>query len=86
MFNAIFSTDNQADVEYLDFRKAFDSVPHNELVLKLHTIGISGRLWLSYLLNQHQCVKVNNCLSQLLLVLSRIQQGSILGLSYFLSM
>jgi len=46
MFNTIFSTDNQTDVVYLDFRKVFDSVPHNELLLKLHTIGISSRLWL----------------------------------------
>ena len=30
------------DVLYLDIKKAFDSVPHQELLLK---IGITGKLW-----------------------------------------
>ena len=33
------------DVLYLDFRKAFDRVPHNELLLKLWNSGITGNCW-----------------------------------------
>ena len=33
------------DVLYLDIRKAFDSVPHQELLFKLWRIGITGKLW-----------------------------------------
>ena len=30
------------DVCYLDFKKAFDSVPHTRLLMKLHSYGIRG--------------------------------------------
>ena len=33
-----------ADLVYLDFPKAFDSVPHNRLIFILHNYGISGNL------------------------------------------
>ena len=36
----------QIDTIYLDFRKAFDSVSHNELLLKLWHFGITGSLWM----------------------------------------
>ena len=87
MLNTIHSTNDQTDVVYLDFKKAFDSVPHKELLFKLRSLGISGKLWSwfeSYLLNRYQCVKINNSLSHLLPVLSGIPQGSILGPLLFL--
>ena len=65
-----------------NFRKAFDSVPHNQLLLKLNRLGISGNLWLwfqFYLLHRQQCVKINNQFSDFLPVLSGIPKGSILG-------
>ena len=39
------SHNSQADVIDLDFKKSFDSVPHNELLVKLCTFGITGNLW-----------------------------------------
>ena len=33
------------DVVYFDFRKAFDTVTHNELLFKLLSMGITGNLW-----------------------------------------
>ena len=56
----------ETDAIYIDFHKAFDSVPHNELLVKLWNMEITGTLWswfYSYLKNRTQCVTVNNCLS-----------------------
>ncbi len=33
------------NVIYLDFKKAFNSVAHNELLVKLWNFGITGSLW-----------------------------------------
>ena len=70
---------NSVDVVYLDFRKAFNLVPHNELFYNLWKYGITGDLWLwfkAYLSLRTQCVKVNGCFSDLLPVVSGIPQGS----------
>ena len=42
LFDIIISTDHQTDVIYFDFKKASDSVPRNELLFKLKSMGISG--------------------------------------------
>ena len=33
------------DVIYLDFRKAFDKVPHKRLMVMVNAHGIGGKLW-----------------------------------------
>ena len=73
---------NNVDVLYLDYKKAFDSVPHNELLYKLWKYGITGDLWMwfrAYLSSRTQCVRVNGHLSGMLPVVSGVPQGSMLG-------
>ena len=78
----------QCDVIYLDFRKAFDSVPHNELLLKFWNVGITGNTWhwiKEYLTGRLQCVNINGFLSPSLPVISGVPQGSIFGPLYYFS-
>ena len=70
------------DVVYLDFKKAFDSVPHERLLIKLEMYGITGNvlLWIrSFLEERVQRVRVGREMSEQTAVLSGIPQGSILG-------
>lgn len=70
------------DVVYFDIKKAFDSVPHDQLIIKLQSMGISGialAFFQAYLSNRQQCVVINNTLSDLVSVSSGVPQGSILG-------
>ena len=51
------------DIVYLDFKKAFDSVPHQRLLNKLAAYGITGNIfkWIKDLLtHRHQRVRVGN--------------------------
>ena len=70
------------DVIYLDFKKAFDKVPHVRLVNKLETHGISGNVlqWIAeWLQGRQQRVVLNGSVSKWLHVLSGVPQRSILG-------
>ena len=70
------------DTVYLDFSKAFDTIPHRRLIGKLEAYGIDGSLlsWISsFLMGRTQKVSVNGSLSSSKPVLSGIPQGSVLG-------
>ena len=52
----------QVDLVYLDFAKAFDRVPHTELIYKLHLLGIRDPLltWFrSYLYKRRHRVVID---------------------------
>ena len=70
------------DAVYLDLSKAFDSIPHKRLTLKLRRFGFSGHLlnWISaYLSKRTQRVRVGESVSIDLPVVSGVPQGSVLG-------
>nr|XP_047127784.1 uncharacterized protein LOC124808631 [Hydra vulgaris] len=68
------------DVAFLDFSKAFDSVPHSRLLLKLKSFGIVGKLlqWCkAFLANRKQRVVLGLFESEWETVRSGVPQGSL---------
>ena len=70
------------DVVYLDFRKAFDTVPHVRLRKKLEAMGIRGQVlnWIvEWLRDRRQRVVLRGRESKWEKVVSGVPQGSVLG-------
>ena len=54
---------NDIDIIYLDFKKAFDSIPHERLMMKMKGYGITGKTlnWVrDFLSGRKQRVRVGN--------------------------
>ena len=67
---------------FLDFNKAFDSVPHQRLLAKLDNIGIRGNTlrWIkAFLTDRQQRVIINGTSSDWTGVTSGVPQGTVLG-------
>lgn len=72
---------------FIDLSKAFDTISHEKLLVKLNNYGIRGKvhdLLKSYLSSRKQCTKFQNLLSDLEHVKFGVPQGSVLGPLLFL--
>ena len=82
MWTEILDQGGAIDAVYLDFAKAFDTVPHQRLLMKMESYGVTGRLldWLrDFLVGRRQRVGVAGSFSSWTEVLSGIPEGSVLG-------
>lgn len=82
-----FNSGQKATGLFIDFKKAFDLVNHNILLLKMEAAGVRGVAlsWFrSFLTGREQRVRVGECLSGPLPVTAGVPQGSVISATLFL--
>jgi ribonuclease P/MRP protein subunit RPP40 len=85
-WTAALETGNSVDCIYMDFAKAFDTVPHRRPISKLLSYGFSTEMvnWIaSFLADRVQQMTINEDKSKWKDVASVIPQGSVLGPIFF---
>ncbi|BHF80349.1 hypothetical protein SprV_0702347400 [Sparganum proliferum] len=78
---------HEVHIPFIDFQKAFDTVPHQRLLHKLKKIGIGGNFlkWIeNFLLGRHQVVCTGQGKSDPAMVECGVPQGSVLEPILFL--
>ena len=80
--SGLFGRGVGTDAGIIDFFKAFDLVPHDQLLMKLVALGVDSRVvvWVrEFLVGHTHWVRVGGQLSKEIKVTSGVPHGSVLG-------